>query len=752
VNILYKKFSVIMLIFAMTNLLALPPATGIRHDVDQVENLAEEILSIVEALDLETCPVTLVYNVPGGQTLTESGRYCLAEDILVTTTGIIIDGSSITLDLNNHSIVLTGTGAVGIELYGGAGNRDIRIKNGTVINIDPPLYSFINSPTPVFSNTGISVGVDNNMVYDARIEEVTCVGLDAGILLNHALNMNINQVICESCNAGLFGTNQINLFAQNSLFNNNVTGGVGIVNFSGLSGHSSKFINCGASNNGTLGFYFGSMLDFIVEDCFAFENNQVGFFAQNNSGISFVNCSAKSQVFGFVMSGSEGIMRECEAVNNSAIGFVDDQLHNQYYSNYACGNGTNYSGSVLSAPVTSPANARGVHNVDCSNSAVDEVDTILSLVENISSVVESVCPVTLVYDNHPFGQTLTEPGRYCLAQDITRKIIIAGNNITLDLNGHIINSTGSGILIGENYGTPYFENASFVCIKNGTITANGGNSITATGVSDLRIENVTCDGCQNNGNGIELIRCDGAIINNVICSNNQGSGIFLNSSSNVTVRDSSFVGQTNNPGFSTGVTDPYSEPSSNIIIQRCIMSNNSIGLSLDSDMNDVIVDCVAAHNSGIGFSLTNVQTAALVNCVSEDNACGDGFTIDVKSSNILIKECVSLNNGNGSDCTGCGFNNSSTTTLFYANKACDNNNYGFDDFSAGGSQYYANYACDNGGNAGISSNNSVNYNGVVSAPVTSSENARGVYNVDCGNSDVDELAAINSKIDVLLAR
>jgi len=751
--------SLIILSSACAQLMTVPPATGIRHDVDQAESLAEEILSIVEALDLETCPVTLVYNVPGGQTLTESGRYCLAEDITVTGTGIIIEGNGITLDLNGHSIILTGSsGEIGIAIATDplltTTFADIRIKNGLIINIDPPVYVAPMDGSITFTiftnNVGISVGSGDNIVHDLRLEDITCVALDAGILLNHAINAEIDRVTCESCNVGLLGTNQVSLFMQNSIFNNNVTVGFAVASKPPeLSGYSSKVINCVANNNGIGGFVLVSASDFLFQDCSAAENQQNGFIIVASKAISLVNCLAQSQyndsmqANGFLVTGStDVIVRECSAINNKDDGFNEDNPANQYYSNYACGNGTNYGGSVLSAPVTSPANARGVHNVDCSNSTVDEVDTILSLVENISSMVDSVamCPVTLVYDN-PYGQSLTNPGRYCLAEDISGTITISANNVILDLNGLIINTSlgygGDGINV----------NANFVTIKNGTVTASGlqpitylvANGITASGVTDLRIENITCYNCF--GNAIELDNVHGAIISNVVCDTFFQHGLYLNSSCvDVIVSDSFFV---NCQGSTYDAF--HSSCSQRVTVQRCKMYNNGTAsaISLNGDSDYIISYCSSIKN-GKGsntlagaIGLQNVTAVVLSNCIAEGNAFS-GFSIDSGSTNIVIKECIAI-----SAIDGDGFQNDSSSTQFYANSANGNSGYGFNDLSAGGSQFYANYACDN---------STGNYKGVVSAPVTSPANARGMYNVDCSNSALDEVVLLNSKLDLLLTR
>src|SRR5579871_3765194 len=80
----------------------------------------EAIISIIEAIDLETCPVTLLYQSGVPYTLTASGRYCLAEDLIADAAAVTINGSGITLDLNSHTIFVNADNVTGIAVYGGS--------------------------------------------------------------------------------------------------------------------------------------------------------------------------------------------------------------------------------------------------------------------------------------------------------------------------------------------------------------------------------------------------------------------------------------------------------------------------------------------------------------------------------------------------------------------------------------------------------------------------------------------------------
>src|SRR5262249_53995894 len=110
-----------------------------------------------------------------------------------------------------------------------------------------------------------------------------------------------------------------------------------------------------------------------------------------------------------------------------------------------------------SGPETSPANARGVANVDCTNSSLDQValiaeccassadniDTALSFLEVIDNKInlENLCAATpITPEQVAAGYTIGVPGRYCLTGNSVGTIIIQSSFVTLDLNSFNISS------------------------------------------------------------------------------------------------------------------------------------------------------------------------------------------------------------------------------------------------------------------------------------------------------------------------
>jgi len=789
----------------------------IKDEVCEVERILEDVLSVVDAIDLETCPVTLLYNIPGGNVLTDSGRYCLAEDLVATcSVAIVIDGAGITLDLNGHTIFVNTDDCdsefnAGIFVVSDALANDIVIKNGTITT---QYYDNCNT-------TGIWLdGCEDGGVTNVRIEDVACTNLCTGIYVNCAVgtvihnaafHFNFADIYCQDDSAttitnstffesdlGLAYCNSHNMIVRDCSFSWLGTaianGDCGAECYDGVLLDVAEFDNCmvseteddgfifrnassvvvrncHASENNCNGFHVICSSDIVFRDCYASENGREcegrsGFNAYNSSDISFYNCfSQNNGTNGFHAfnddSGNNLVFRNCTATNNEEFGFKDNNTDNNYYANYACGNDTNYNPEVLAsqASTTSPNNQRGVHNVDCLNTAVDQVAAIESIVENISSVVDGVCQctemeslfeglqdqlevitsvvefiadfetddcsVTLI-SNTDAPQTFSAPGRYCLSNDIHSLVagssaitFEGGNSITLDLNGHTVFAPvgdGTAIYVDGLTSGPAHD----ITIHNGSVDsdeAQNGNGIYADTVSALRIEDVSCTNCNV---GISLNNAHNILMNNVISYKHNRSGLEL-------------------------------DTVDGLLAQSCLFNHNgqgatAAGVSGDSVSNSEFVNCIANDTvNGSGFSLTGTNLL-LRDCFASNNLTnmGNGFSFNV-STNVCLYNCYAESNGSIGNHAGSGFAISTSTHVLVRNcTAINNGGYGFNDDGCGdGNQYYANFACNNNGGS-FAPNFSANYNNVCSAPVTSPANARGVHNVDCANNDPDQISAIQS--------
>jgi len=759
----------------------------IKDDVCEVENILDDIVSIIEAIDLETCPVTLLYQSGVPYTLTASGRYCLAEDLIADAAAVTINGSGITLDLNSHTIFVNADNVTGIAVYGGSNelpNSDIVIKNGTLLD------------NHGFGSTGIWLGADGNQVNNVRIEDLAVNNLDTGIYIAGAVGTVINnvslrrgtfEVQCEQDSAttitnsnfldscyGLTYCESSNMIVRDCSFaslNAGVVSGdceFGLyaaefsrctalscfgTGFSFIGANGLVVRDCTASGNCGHGFEVsGSSFDVLFRDCVASDNGGQdcgveyahGFHMYDSINISLYNCFAQNnQNDGFHAYDSSVVLaRNCTATNNGVYGFRDNTLANQYYANYACNNTINYDATIIaSGLVTSPNNMRGVHNVDCMDSDLDQLAEVESIVENMSDLVNAVCScsliteivteideqlfalssavdaiavaeksddcsVTLVFDN-PAGQILSNPGRYCLAEDInstgtnTGSLMITGNSIILDLNGHTVygSLTFDGIrIMGISGDSPIYD----VTVQNGSVAdaITDRSGLYAQYVNGLQLEDVSCTNCQV---GVALLNVDGVVMNNVISSKNGGRGLYLSEVNNLLAQSCLF-----NENF-LGIEVVDGRLSNSEFVNCSVNFSGLSGFIVLAEMTNVVLrDCSANNNNGTGFFISISNDVCLYNCYAASNG-GNGF--DVFDATVLVRNCTAINNGSH------GFFDNGLNYYFYAVP----------------NQYYANYACNNAGG---------NYSGIIMAPVTSPANARDFSNVDCSNSAVDQIAAI----------
>lgn len=121
--------------------------------------------------------------------------------------------------------------------------------------------------------------------------------------------------------------------------------------------------------------------------------NRNGYYILSSTADLFNNIAEHNVLSGFNMAtGTSATLRDNTSNNNNTgSGFSDVAGNtNQYYNNTACNNSANMNYvNVNSAPVTSPANARGFDNVDCSKTDADQIDIIESKLDDCCFSLES---------------------------------------------------------------------------------------------------------------------------------------------------------------------------------------------------------------------------------------------------------------------------------------------------------------------------------------------------------------------------
>ena len=243
--------------------------------------------------------------------------------------------------------------------------------------------------------------------------------------------------------------------------------------------------------------------------------------------------------------------------------------------------------------------------------------------------------------------TITEPGSYCLANDIAGAINIDADNVTLDLNFHTI----SGGDINVNPGTNRI-------IQGGNM--DGGGIFTTTGcnntiVRDLSIANnpsfaisflESCTNCVISNiliiNGVSGIRFDqnsdqagaGIVIENFSISNITGPGISLSFCQDAIIRN----GIIDNVSTDAGI---FLLTCTNLQIVNVIMSNipQQPGI-FATDINAAYVNEVTINQALNGFSFNNTNNCLLSNCRTFSTVNGVFF---LNSHQIQITDCIVQN-------------------------------------------------------------------------------------------------------------
>jgi hypothetical protein len=373
-------------------------------------------LDILLTSDLSTpCASTPIF---GATTISVSGSYCLANNVTsaLAQTILISAVSDVVLDLNGHTVSNTSTTGSGIVVSGGGVNTII--KNGFVrfptggntgagiLLQQGSSQSTIQNVTVSFWRTGIY-----SEIQSAILDTVVDLNFGDGIIINggpyeisrcRILNNTGDGITVDSgqgkisdveiFNAGA-GTSCLSISsALGSVVNNckftHVNGnGVLVDNVGPV-----EINNCAAYSNGTTagtGFNLDAdARNVLINNCYA-TGFTAGFLAVSEAQLNLENSVAKGNGTGFLMGSSTVAILRNNTADFNVTGFQGTSSQ-QYYSNVACNNAVNFSG-IVPESVTSPANARGVHNVDCSSFQPDQVGQTLSKVDVLGTSLFTCC-------------------------------------------------------------------------------------------------------------------------------------------------------------------------------------------------------------------------------------------------------------------------------------------------------------------------------------------------------------------------
>ena len=280
--------------------------------------------------------------------------------------------------------------------------------------------------------------------------------------------------------------------------------------------------------------------------------------------------------------------------------------------------------------------------------------------------------------------TITVPGCYCLVADIVGTVTIAADNVTLDLNDHIISGTD----------TITVENQRNIIIRNGILKALDDSAVVSN-CSNVTIQNITCSGDLNFDDviGFQVNQCsfvedfanlqfdrcrNGKITCCSLTDNEYGRAIRIANCSNIVCRQVA----ANNNKIITNVFEIFF--SSNCIFKECSVNNNSASASGDDDRingfftngcNDILFKACQANNNSFGnndlfsgiFRIRQCFRVIVDSCQALNNSFINGFLIDGVEQSCIIN-CLAKSNDRD------GFRLNFADDCFVNNNTAINNN------------------------------------------------------------------------------
>ncbi len=382
------KIKYVLLIFPFAIQGACPPSQmfsriclilqNIENTTNNLNSIVDEIASVTDELSssLDGCDfnVTSIHQSDVPYVITEPGRYCLAEDVSLTTAADAITISlpsvidqRVVLDLNDYTIsglfADVPTGNNGVVVVPTANPPAVEIKNGTIsgmiehgihipvslpeLIVDTIVTEFCGSSGISSDQGGIVIGTStvstNAVIRNCRATGGFIGHTGAGIRLTNCRNYLLSN--CNAVSNGLDGI--ITVTGLGGVFENclsSLNGGNGIMAVAEL---NTVFYNCTAESNGFAGIGSGFLLDDSIcslRNCFASFNATHGFSLDNNNNQVVASMASNNFQTGFNFIGNQIVVTECEAINNAENGFLIQGNNALLRGNTATGNDTSAGG------------------------------------------------------------------------------------------------------------------------------------------------------------------------------------------------------------------------------------------------------------------------------------------------------------------------------------------------------------------------------------------------------------------------
>lgn len=228
-------------------------------------------------------------------------------------------------------------------------------------------------------------------------------------------------------------------------------------------------------------------------------------------------------------------------------------------------------------------------------------------------------------------ETLSSPGNYFLTRNLTAAgdcLVIAADNVAIDLNGKTITGNGTGSAISDaSIAHP------FAIIANGTIR-NFGIGIDLDNSGLATISNV--DSSKNVSHGIFIDRCCNTL-DAITANGNGGTGILIASD------DSSLSRILANGNGAGGI---LITSCCNTLVASTVSNNTGNGVDMD-DCCSFVLSSNIQKNTGIGVKLSSDDNGVIRSNTSKNG--GDGMEFPNSGENMIVASTSNKNGGAGVD-------------------------------------------------------------------------------------------------------
>ena len=592
----------------------LPDGTGIKEAVSAVDVLIEAVSAFEAGVCscIETATVFSACNaepITTATTISNPGTYCIDDTI---SGNISITASNVMLDLNGYTIQGSITVASNVQR--------VTIMNGSVDAQGAMDGIAVESGTSLITIDHVRItnalrGLSFTQSHENQVRNCTFTQNTTGMFLDNATEISVREsTALENIHAGFdllsSSTNCfidckaiLTGFTNQEVTNNTVAG------FISSDGHGNVFERCVANATQALS---STDLASLVAGFALRGSEQCTKIIDSESANAIASSEGVTVPYGMVLelTTTQNVIKNNLVYCNqhdvmgttTGIGISGSSSSNLIIGNVAYNNTQNYEFVTnVFNPLfqNTPSDLQNISLDGCEAIAMphDQAltaqqiiykiknvsQTTTSLIEEIVNKIDQLdaCDPTAITNANT---TITQEGRYCVAEPITGTIAINASNVDLDLNGYEI---GGGVTIG--FPTPVSE----VKVVNGTVLPSMDNS------------------------GLFVSNSHNVLLKNILATGGGGTGFFI-------------------------------ELSHNVRVINCRSTNNEVGLRATDSYNVNVSDTIASNNSRIGFELASSYTNCFIECkalstgfenTTTFNAQVFGFVSNNGSSNIF-ERCI----------------------------------------------------------------------------------------------------------------